>query len=50
MMASKVTPAAKEEEVEVEVAKEVGGTAKVTGSTISILGHFNQSWASFCQT
>ena len=44
MIASRVTPPAEEEEVEVE------GTAEAAGSVVSIRGRFNQSWASLYQT
>ena len=40
MMASRVTPPAKEEGAEVDEAEEAGGVA------ISVHGHFSRSWAS----
>ena len=40
MMASRMTPAAKE-----EGAEEEGGIAEAAGSSVSIHGRFGQSWA-----
>ena len=42
-MASRVTPAAEEEGVEVEGAQEEGGTTDVVGSIVSTRGRFSQS-------
>ena len=49
-MASRVTPAAEEEEAEVEGAEEEGGTVEAVGSSVSTLGRFDRSWASLRQT
>ena len=43
MMATRVTPVAKEEEVEVEGAQEEGGTAEAAGSVVSTRNHFGRS-------
>ena len=50
MMASRMTPAAKEEGAKVEGAEEEGGTKEAAGLIISTHGHFGQSWASLRQT
>jgi len=42
MMASRITPATKEEGAEVEGAKE-DGTAKAAGSVVSTCGRFGRS-------
>ena len=49
MMAFKVTPVAEEEGAEVEGAKKEGGTIEV-GSSVSVSGYFDRSWALLRQT
>ena len=49
-MASKVTPAAKEERAKVEGAEKEGGAAEEAGASVSIHGRFDQNWASFRRT
>ena len=48
MMASKVTPATEEEGAEVEGTKEEGVVGDV-GSSFSIHGRFDRSWALLCR-
>ena len=48
MMASRVTPAAEEEGAEVEGTKEEGVVGDV-GSSFSIHGRFDRSWALLCR-
>ena len=43
MMASRVTPVAKEEETEVEGAEEEGGIVEAIGSVVSTRGRFGRS-------
>ena len=43
MMATRVTPAAKEEGAEVEGTQEEGGTAKAAGSVVSTRNCFGRS-------
>ena len=42
MMASRVTPATKEEGVKVEGVEEEGGTAEAAGSVVSTRGRFGR--------
>ena len=46
MITSRVMPAAEEEGVEVERAKEEGGTVEAAGSFVSTCGCFGRSWVS----
>ena len=45
MMASRVTPAAKEEEAKVEGVEKEEGTTEAIGASVSTHGRFGQNWA-----